>query len=77
MAVMTKNYLSRSEVASRLEIKPSTLDNYVADGRFPKADATIGHVKGWTNATVQKELDRRAQSAAVRAQRLRTGGADD
>ena len=41
-------YLSRSEVAARIGVKPDTLSRY----KLPEPDATIGSVRGWLPETV-------------------------
>lgn len=41
-------YLSRSEVAARIGVKPDTLSRY----RLPEPDALIGTVRGWLPATI-------------------------
>lgn len=42
------HYLSRTEFAERIGVKPSTLGRY----KLPEPDATIGEVRGWTTETV-------------------------
>jgi hypothetical protein len=41
-------FLSRTEVAERLGIKPDTLGRY----KLPPPDAVIGTVRGWTSETI-------------------------
>ena len=45
-----KTYLSRSEVAARIGVKPDTLGRY----KLPEPDAMIGSVRGWLPATIDK-----------------------
>jgi hypothetical protein len=41
-------YLSRKDVAERLNVKPATLSRY----NLPEPDATIGDVRGWLPHTI-------------------------
>ena len=44
---MTRRYLSRTEVAERIGVKPDTLGRYV----LPGPDALIGTTRGWLPST--------------------------
>lgn len=46
--VATKRYLSRTEVAERIGVKPDTLGRY----KLPEPDAVIGTTRGWLPATI-------------------------
>lgn len=48
-------YLSRTEVAARIGVKPDTLGRY----RLPEPDAMIGTVRGWLPDTVDRWHDSR------------------
>jgi len=41
-------YLSRTEVAERIGVKPDTLGRY----RLPEPDAVVGTVRGWLPSTI-------------------------
>lgn len=41
-------YLSRSEVAARIGVKPDTLGRY----KLPEPDAMIGATRGWLPETI-------------------------
>lgn len=41
-------YLSRTELAERIGVKPDTLSRY----KLPEPDAMIGSTRGWTVETV-------------------------
>ena len=43
-------YLSATEVAERIGVKPTTLSRY----RLPRPDAMIGRTRGWLPETVDK-----------------------
>lgn len=45
---MNIHYLSRSEVAERIGVKPSTLNRY----RLPEPDAFVGRARGWLPETI-------------------------
>lgn len=45
---MTARYLSRTELADRIGVQPSTLSRYA----LPEPDAMIGDVRGWLPETV-------------------------
>jgi hypothetical protein len=47
---MTRRYLSRTEVAKRIGVKPDTLGRYV----LPAPDALIGTTRGWLPSTIDK-----------------------
>lgn len=46
---MTVKYLSRSEVAAVVGVKPDTLNRY----RLPEPDALIGTTRGWLPETIE------------------------
>lgn len=46
---MTQHYLSRTEVAELIGVKPDTLGRY----NLPEPDATIGKTRGWLPETIQ------------------------
>ncbi|PBA70083.1 hypothetical protein CKJ76_19530 [Mycobacterium avium] len=48
--VATKRYLSRTEVAERIGVKPDTLGRY----KLPEPDAVIGTVRGWLPKTIDQ-----------------------
>ncbi|RRD59269.1 XRE family transcriptional regulator [Leucobacter sp. OH1287] len=43
-------YLSRSEVAELLGVKPDTLNRY----KLPEPDAMIGRARGWLPETIEE-----------------------
>lgn len=43
-----ERYLSRTELADRIGVKPDTLGRY----KLPEPDAMIGTTRGWTVETV-------------------------
>lgn len=43
-----QTYLSRSELAERIGVKPDTLGRY----KLPEPDAMIGAVRGWLPETI-------------------------
>lgn len=45
---MTAIYLSRSEFAERIGVKPASMGRY----KLPEPDAMIGDVRGWTTETI-------------------------
>jgi predicted DNA-binding transcriptional regulator AlpA len=45
---MTRRYLSRTEVAERIGVKPDTLVRYL----LPAPDALIGTTRGWLLSTI-------------------------
>ena len=45
---VTTRYLSRTEVAERIGVKPDTLGRY----KLPEPDAVIGNVRGWLPRTI-------------------------
>jgi hypothetical protein len=45
---MATRYLSRTEVAERIGVKPDTLGRY----KLPEPDALIGTTRGWLTATI-------------------------
>ena len=47
---MTRRYLSRTEVAERIGVKPDTLGRYL----LPAPDALIGGTLGWLPATIDE-----------------------
>jgi predicted DNA-binding transcriptional regulator AlpA len=47
---MTRRYLSRTEVAERIGVKPDTLGRYL----LPAPDALIGGTRGWLPATIDE-----------------------
>jgi len=49
IAEVTVHYLSRSDVAKRIGVQPSTLSRYT---HLPEPDALIGDVRGWLAETV-------------------------
>lgn len=52
---MAVHYLSRSEVAERIGVQPSTMSRY----KLPEPDAVIGTVRGWLPETIDAwEADR-------------------
>ena len=54
------HYLSRTEVAERIGVKPDTLGRY----RLPPPDAQIGRTRGWLPATIdQWQQNRPGQGA--------------
>lgn len=44
----TRYYLSRTQVAERIGVKPATLARY----KLPPPDAMIGDVRGWLAQTI-------------------------
>ncbi|WP_029116865.1 helix-turn-helix transcriptional regulator [Mycobacterium sp. URHB0044] len=52
---MTTRYLSRSELAERIGVKPDTLGRY----RLPEPDALIGTTRGWLPKTIDRWNDSR------------------
>jgi predicted DNA-binding transcriptional regulator AlpA len=56
----TMNYLSRTEIAQRIGVKPGALSRY----KLPPPDATIGYVRGWLPASIdQWQAQRPGQGA--------------
>ncbi|GAA1671157.1 hypothetical protein MMUR_47760 [Mycolicibacterium murale] len=47
---MTIRYLSRTELAERIGVKPDTLGRY----KLPEPDAVIGTTRGWLPDTVDE-----------------------
>lgn len=45
---MTIRYMTSTEVAAHIGVKPSTLNRY----KLPEPDAMIGNVRGWRRETV-------------------------
>lgn len=43
------HYLSRTEVAELLGVKPDTLSRY----KLPEPDATVGTARGWLRETIE------------------------
>lgn len=43
-----QKFLSRTEVAERIGVKPDTLGRY----KLPEPDATIGKTRGWLPETI-------------------------
>ena len=48
IVAMTRRYLSRTEVAELIGVKPDTLGRYV----LPAPDALIGTTRGWLPSTI-------------------------
>ncbi|OJZ68180.1 hypothetical protein BRW64_00870 [Mycolicibacterium diernhoferi] len=50
VVVVATRYLSRTELAERIGVKPDTLGRY----NLPEPDALIGKTRGWLPATVDR-----------------------
>jgi hypothetical protein len=55
VTVVVIRFLSRTEVADRLGVKPDTLGRY----KLPPPDAVIGTVRGWTAETIDEWTESR------------------
>lgn len=49
---MTARYLGAADIARLLGVSAGTIRAYIAQGRLPPPDATIGTVRGWTRRTI-------------------------
>lgn len=50
VGLVSTRYLSRTELAERIGVKPDTLSRY----NLPEPDALIGTTRGWLPATVDR-----------------------
>ncbi|MDO4888172.1 MAG: transcriptional regulator [Actinomycetaceae bacterium] len=51
---MTVRYLSATEAAARLGIRPASFHSYVRKGLTPEPDALVGDVRGWLPETIDE-----------------------
>jgi predicted DNA-binding transcriptional regulator AlpA len=60
---LPRDWWTTRDVASYLEVSPSTIRAYVARGQMPAADRRIGREPVWRPATIRKWQSQRPRRA--------------